>query len=135
MIIVAEELKEKKYFDSFEEVVKYYNLEEELPQDLDEIEDLLKELHAGEEHPKFTLLNSYEVEYIEYNGRENRSYFDTEKEARKYFKEIIDESKEAYEYEEYLNEYDQECLLIKSVQLNKWNEHEESEMIDFFEFN
>lgn len=136
MIIVAEYLREKDYFETFEEVVKYYNLEEELPQDLDEIEDLLKELHAGEEHPKFTLLNAYEVECWWKGKNFNSGYYDTIEEAKEVFKKILEEMeeikedfKETTDKEKFIKELEENDELVDYIQINKFDEFENVEVL------
>ena len=142
MIIVAEELKEKKYFDSFEEVVKYYNLEEELPQDLEDLEDLLKELNTGEEHTKFKLLNAYEVECWWKGKSFNSGYYDTIEEAKEVFEKILEEMeeikedfKETTDKEKFIKELEENDEPIDFIQINKFDEFENVEVLIGKEFN
>lgn len=136
MKIKVEELKEKKYFNSFEEVVKYYNLEEELPKDLEDLEDLLKELHTGEEHPKFTLLNAYEVECWWKEKSFNSGYYNTIEEAKEVFEKILEEMeeikedfKETTDKEKFIKELEENDEPVEFIQINKFDEFENVEVL------
>lgn len=143
MKIVADRLGEKKYFDSFEDVVKYYSLEEEMPQDLYEVEEILEELHGGEEYPKFTLLNAYEVECWWKGKNFNSGYYDTIEEAKEVFEKILEEMEEIKEdfkettdtdKEKLIKELEENNELINYIQINKFDEFENVEVLIGKEF-
>lgn len=134
MIIVSEYLNEKMHFNDFDEIKKYYNYD---AYDLDDLQNHLEKEYDGMEYPKITLINNFEVEcWWRGNNFEGGYMFDTLKEAQHKFNEIIEELQEIYEEykhvenkEEYIKEQVESDGLYDYVQINKFDEFENVEVL------
>ena len=136
MMIVSEYLRDKMFFNTFEEAKEYYRKPE--ASDVYDLNESLKEEYAGDAYPKVEVIDNYEVEcWWGDNNFNGGCMYDTLEEAQKNFKKIIETMKESHEdfeeaedKEKFINEWLEGDVLYDYIQINKFNEFEESEIID-----
>lgn len=139
MMIISEYLDTIEYFNDFNEIKKYFGYEDVY--DLEDLEEKLKEEYNGMEYPKLKILQQYEVETW-WDGYSWGTYYDTLESAIDNFKKIVCEMKEIHEEfketedkKKFINEYLEWDNLYNFIQINKFNEFEEVEVLTGKEFN
>lgn len=121
------------YFESFEEICKYYD---KTALDFDDFQEQLEEEYGGVGVPEIKTIDKYEVEVVFGNSVNNEylndydsssNYFNTHDEARRFFNQCVME----IEYELKFDSNSEELpigIYLREYDYNNCGEFEESEV-------